>query len=268
MTDEEAIQDDVQFLTGSHHRAAILDVVCDEPLRPTDVCDRVAVTRTTVQRVLSGFVDRQWVQKRDGRYRATVTGYRVNGQYQTLRTVVGRADTLAPLAGHLDEIGDDLPAAAFESGTVTAASDQNPLAAVDRVVEWFTERREAHLRVVTPIVARTFNETVAGLLEGELSIDIVIDEDVLERSAAEFETALERSKIHESVSTFVHDEPLSAGLLIGPDSGALVAYDETNNVRGLVESADEEFRTWLADRFERIKSRSRPLAAVLSETDL
>lgn len=265
MTEDDVTQN-IQFLTGSRHRAAILEELSDEPLRPTDLCDRIEATRTTVQRILAGFRERTWIEKRDGRYRATVTGQRINEQYQSLRTTVERAEQFAPLAEHLSEFDAPLPPEAFETGEITAASEQGPLAAVERIVEWMEESAGGHVQTTTPIVARSFNETAARLLEaGEISIDMVIDRGVLERSAEEFEAALERGQAHERVSVSVAPEPLTDGIVLREDSAGVVAYDETNNVRAVLESDADAVVSWAREQFQAIESRSMPLADVLSD---
>jgi len=267
MTDE-AVTQDLQFLTGSRHRGRILEELCDEALRPTELCDRVDATRTTIQRILAGFRERTWVEKRDGRYRATVTGRRIDERYRALRTTVERADRFAPLATHLGELGAHLPPEAFETGRITAASDQDPLAAVDRIVEWLEASDGGHIQTATPIVARSFNETVASLLEDDLRVDMVIDRGVLEQSATAFETALERGQDHDQVSVSVAPEPLADGLMVRDDSAGIAGYDETNNVRAVLVSEDEAVISWARERFETIESRSRPLRDVLSETTI
>lgn len=263
---EDDVTRDLQCLTGSRHRARILDELSGEPLRPTDLCDRVDVTRTTIQRILAEFHERTWVEKRDGQYRATITGQRINEQYQALETTVRRADRISPLATHLSGFDAQLPPAAFETGTITAASDQEPLAAVDRIVEWLEESEGMHIRTTTPIVARSFNETVARLLEsGTISVEMIIDRGVLERSAEQFEGALERGQVNQKVSVSVAQSPLTDGVMVREDSAGIAAYDETNNVRAVLESDDEAVVSWAEEQFEAIKSRSRPLVAVLSD---
>ena len=264
MTDDEVMRD-LQFLTGSRHRGSILAELCEESLRPSALCDRVDATRTTVQRILAGFRERAWVEKVDGEYRATMTGRRIEQQYRSLRATAERADQFAPLARHLEPFDEPLPPAAFEDGTLTAATDGNSLAAVDRLVEWLEASDGSHVQTTTPIVADTFNETVAGLLSDGLTVDMVIDENVLERSASQFQTALQRGQNHEGVTVSVVSEPLNDGLMVRDGGAGVVAYDETNNVRAILESEDASVEAWARDRFEATKARARPLAAVLSD---
>jgi predicted transcriptional regulator len=234
-------------------------------LRPTELCDRIDATRTTIQRILAGFHERTWVEKVDGRYRPTVTGRRIDERYGALRTTAERADRFAPLAKHVGELGAQLPSEAFETGQITAANDQDPLAAVDRIVEWLEASGGRHIQTTTPIVARSFNETVASLLEDDLRVDMVIDRGVLEQSAAVFETALERGQSHDQVSVSVVAEQLADGLMVRDDSAGIASYDETNNVRAVLVSEDKAVVSWAREQFEAIESRSRPLTDVLPE---
>jgi len=264
MGDDEVFGD-VRFLTGSEQRVAILDALCDDPARPTDLTDRVDVTRTTVQRVLAGFLQRDWVVKRDGRYHVTGTGRRVREAYGDFVGTVERARELGPIVADLGDACGELPDAAYETAEVTVATEQEPFAAVDRMLEWFEGGAGEHVRVVAPIVARRFNRTAASLLEQGTTFEMVIDEGVLERSAAEFSTSLERARSDDAVDVLVHPDPLSFGLVIR-DAGALVAaYDDSNNLRGLLVSRDDAVTAWAEGVYDRIAERSLSLEDALSE---
>lgn len=258
------VHGDVQFLTGSPQRGAVLRELCEAPARPSDLCERVDATRTTVQRILAGFCERDWVVKRDGRYRATGTGRRVADRYAALREEVARAREFGPVAVHLGDVAADLPEAAFE-GEVTAATDRDPLAAVDRLVEWFGNAEGDRVRAVSPIVAQSFNRVAADLIRSGTEIEYVIDPEVLERSAADFETELEQGVEHEMIRMRVHPESLSYGLLVGASDVMLGAYDEDNNLRATLESSDPEVVEWATERFEALWTAARPLPDVLAD---
>ena len=90
MTSDDG-HDGAQYLAGSPVRVAILRALRDDPRRPAELTDAVDATRTTVQRILGGFRERDWVVKRDAAYRVTPTGERVHDAYETLLAEVGRA---------------------------------------------------------------------------------------------------------------------------------------------------------------------------------
>lgn len=257
--------DDVQFLTGSPHRPVILDAMSTDPVRPGKLTERVDATRTTVQRVLAGFLDRQWVAKRDGEYYATVTGKRVHARYESLVDEIGRAQALGPMATHLEFPLEDVPDEALATGSVTVATEQNPLAVIEGIVEWFQDRDGGHVAGVTPIVSQTINEAAAEMVDDGTSVDLVIDPNVLEHSAAEFPSATDRAVDDEGVDAFVYPEPVSYGLAVHGTDVMLAAYDDESNPRALLECDDADVADWAEDRVDRLLSRATPLAEALSD---
>lgn len=265
MAPEDAVHDDVAFLTGSPQRAAILRALCEGPYRPTDLTDEVDATRTTVQRVLGGFCDRGWAVKRDGRYRATVTGRRVEERYAALRDEVERARELAPLAPHLHRIPDDLPTDALAAADVTVGTDRDPLAPVDRLLAWFGECQADHVRSLSPVVARTYNEAAADLLERGARVDLVIDEATFERSLAEFREATERGVEHERANVYVTETPVRFGVVVGEETAVLGVYDGDANLKGVIESSDEAFTAWAVETYDRFRAEGVPLADAMAD---
>ena len=260
--DDTAIED-CKFLTGSPQRFAVLAQLRECPARPTDLCDTVDATRTTIQRILAGFSERQWVVKRDGEYQLTVTGQRVFDQYRALLSEVDRARAVGPLAAHLGSIATDLPTELLDPECLTTTSEQNPLAAIDRFTNWLSEV-EGDVRAISPIVTSVFNDVAVDLLETGTRIDLIIDHSVLERSESDFSDALERSVEHRNIDTYVHDTPLDIGLALDRSRVCLAAYDDRNNIRAIAESDAPAVYSWAETVFDRYRARSQPLEAVLS----
>ncbi|MDS0220604.1 MarR family transcriptional regulator [Haloarcula sp. S1AR25-5A] len=255
--------EDCQFLTGSPQRFAVLAQLRERPARPTDLCDSVDATRTTIQRILAGFSDRQWVVKRDGEYQLTVTGERVFDRYTALLSEVERARAVGPLAAHLGPLATDLPTDLLDPDCLTTSSEQNPLTAINRFTDWLREV-DGDVRAISPIVTSVFNDAALELLESGTHIDFIIDHDVLERSESDFTDALERSVEHENIDTYVHDTPLDIGLALDRSRVCLAAYDDRNNVRAIAESDATAVYNWADAMFDQYKARSEPLATVLS----
>lgn len=261
-----AAHDDVQYLVGSPVRARILETLREEPLRPTDLTDRVDATRTTVQRILAGYLERDWVVKRGGRYTVTVTGRGVHRAYEALLEDVERAARLGPFASHAGPVVDDLPWDALEGATVTVASDRDPFATVQRLAELISTADAEYMRAVSPIVAEVFNEAAVEFIGGGGRLELTIDDGVLEASRAGFPDALERARRNGDVDVLVHPEPLGFGLMLFDGRACLGAYDAENNVRAVVESDAEELCEWANAAYERYRSRSVPLEEALEGT--
>jgi len=259
MGPSETVHDDVRFLTGSPQRHAVLAALAETPARPTDLCERVDATRTTIQRVLAGFGERDWVTKRDGEYHLTLTGRRVFETYRELLDEVRRADEAGQLALHLGPAADDLPAGALETGDVVVGGERNPLAPVQAFTDWF-DSVEGEVRAISPIVAATFNDVGADLLASGVDIEFVIDPSVLKQSAEAFPDALQRGLEHGGIDIYVHEAALDLGLAVDDGGCCLAAYDEENNLRALLVSDDERTREWALSVYERHRERSEPLA--------
>src|SRR6056297_3936652 len=96
--------DGAQYLAGSPVRVAILRALRDDPRRPAALTDAVDATRTTVQRILGGFRERDWVVKREAAYHVTPTGARVYNAYEDLLDEVELAERYGRFAAELERV--------------------------------------------------------------------------------------------------------------------------------------------------------------------
>lgn len=259
----DSVHGDIQFLTGSPARFAVLSALAESAARPCELCDQVDATRTTIQRILAGCSDRQWVRKVGRQYRLTLTGRRVYERYDALVTETERAGEFGPLAEHLGPIGDDLPDVVLDAGTITVGSEQTPLAPVNRLTDWFSDA-EGTVRTISPIVAAMFNDTAAELLDSGVQIESIIDYNVLEQSEREFDDALTRGITDESIKFYVAESPLDFGLVVDDRGCCLGAYDDDNNLRVTLVVEDPVAREWALDQFDQCRQDATRLTDVLS----
>lgn len=96
-------------------------------------------------------------------------------------------------------------------------------------------------------------------------VDLLIDPSVLEHSTAAFPAATDQAIDHERVNTYVYPEPLSFGLGVHEESATLVAYDEENNPRAVLESDADGVVDWATGLFDRLVADATPLAEALSD---
>ncbi|MDZ5812235.1 transcriptional regulator [Halorubrum sp. AD140] len=257
--------DGAQYLAGSPVRVSILRTLRREPRRPADLTDAVDATRTTVQRILGGFRERDWVVKRDAAYRVTPTGKRVHEAYETLLDEVALADRYGRFAADLERVDAGLPPEALDAGELTVATDRNPLAAVDRLTELLREGRDAEIRAVSPIVIQQFNRAAAAALDAGAEVELVIDRDVAETSVSEFGPATDRALDDDDATVYVSPEPIEYGLFKRDDVACVTAYDRRNNPRCVFESTEPIVTEWVDDRFESLVADARRLSAVVEE---
>ncbi|SMO38105.1 helix-turn-helix transcriptional regulator [Halorubrum cibi] len=258
--------DDAQYLAGSPVRIAILRALGRKPRRPASLTDAVDATRTTVQRILAGFRERQWVVKRGSTYHVTPTGERVHDAYEGLLSEIDRADRYGRFAADLERAGAGFPADGLETGDLTAATDRDPLAALDRVVELIRTIRGSDVRAVSPIVTTQYNEAAGAAIDEGSEIELIIDREVLETSVTEFGPATDRAISDEGATVYVSPDPIEYGLFRYDDVACVVAYDEHNNPRCVFESTDETVVRWADERFETLSAEAAPLSAVIQES--
>lgn len=255
--------DDIQFLTGSAQRREVLTALCEEPARPAELCADIDATRTTIQRILAGFRDRQWVVKHDGRYRTTITGQQVCTQYRNLLNTAEHARELGPLAAHLGPVADDIPVEPLKDGRLTVSEEGSPLATLSRFTDWMGGIDES-LRAVSPVVARPFNDIGAELLASGTDIELVINTEVLERSRVQYRSDLELGVEHDEMDIYVQETPLPVGIAMDVERVCIVAYDDGNNMQAMLESTDGELYQWAADTYEQYREGAATLETVSS----
>ena len=255
--------DCVQYLAGSPVRIAVLRTLRREPRRPAALTDAVDATRTTVQRILGGFRERDWVVKREAAYHVTPTGERVYNAYEDLLDEVELAERYGRFAAELERVDAGFPAEAIGAGELTVATDQNPLAVVDRLTELLHEGIGAEIRAVSPVVVNQFNRAAAAALDDGSAVELVIDRDVVEASVTDFEPATDRALDDERATVYVSPEPIEYGLLECDGVACVTAYDRQNNPRCVLESTDPVVTEWVADRFDSLVDDARRLSAVV-----
>ncbi|ELZ58866.1 MULTISPECIES: helix-turn-helix transcriptional regulator [Halorubrum] len=262
MTAEEG-HDGAQYLAGSPVRVAILRTLREEPRRPAALTDAVDATRTTVQRILAGFRERDWVVKRDAAYRVTLTGARVHDAYEALLTEVERGERYGRFAATVERVGVEFPPAGIPDSDLTVASDQNPLAAVDRLTELLRESHDADIRAVSPVVIQQFNDAAAAALDDGASVELIIDRDVVDASVAEFGPATDRALDDDDAEVYVSADPIEYGLFRCDEVACVTAYDDRNNPRSVLESTDRTVVEWVDDAFESLRDDATRLSSVV-----
>jgi predicted transcriptional regulator len=263
MRSDEDGHDGAQYLAGSPVRVAMLRALREDPRRPAGLTAAVDATRTTVQRILSGFRERNWIVKRGGAYRATPAGKRVHDAYETLLDEIELADRRGQFAADLERVGADFPAGAVDAGELTVTTDRNPLAAVDRLTELLRESGGSTIRAVSPIVVQQFNDAAAGALDAGASVTLVVDRDVVEESIATFGSATDRALQDDDARVYVSPEPIRYGIFRCGDIACVTAYDRRNNPRCVLESTDGVVVNWVDGKLESFIAEADPLASVV-----
>ncbi|XVH33661.1 helix-turn-helix transcriptional regulator (plasmid) [Haloferacaceae archaeon DSL9] len=222
---------------------------------------RVDATRTTVQRILAGFCERNWAVKSDGTYVATGTGCRVLDAYDTLAVEIERAHRYRPFDAHIGSLRARLPSEVYTTSRLTVSTTSDPLAPLDRFLSVVQSAEFETLRGITPIVTTAFNRTHKNALEAGVEIEVIIDTGVLEVSQDSFGEALTHGLESDAFELYVHPEPLTFGLSLFGEQLCIGAYDG-GNLTALLETTDETSLEWAHELFATYRSRSRAFTVV------
>ncbi|MFC6756251.1 hypothetical protein ACFQER_05520 [Halomicroarcula sp. GCM10025894] len=150
---------------------------------------------------------------------------------------------------------------ALESGRLTVSEDGSPLAVLSRFTGWL-QAVEGKFHAISPVVAQPFNEIGAELLSGDIDIEFVIDSAVLEQSRDQYEGDLEFGADHDGITIYVHETPISLGVAFDDERCCVVAYDDGNNLKAMLEAGEGDLYDWTTEVFERHRERSVPLATL------
>ncbi len=251
-------REDMAFLVGSEVRLDVMRTLRSAPARPSDLADRCSCARETAQRTVTGFTDRGWAEKVPGtdRYRLTRAGEIVAESYAEFEECLDVAARFRHLLATLDGPVDGLGCETLAETTRTRATPESPHSSINRLLELMDRDRVDTLRGVTPIVSRVFNQAAADIIDPESDVELVIDEGVLETSAAEYPEDLERAEQLPGFTLYVSPEPVEFGLVIVDDHAFLGAYDDHGNLVASADGEGEPFVSWAYRTFDRIRERS------------
>ncbi|SFR72441.1 Predicted transcriptional regulator, contains HTH domain [Halogeometricum rufum] len=261
---------EIAFLVGSESRVAVLRALRDQPYRPSELAAECSCARETAQRTVTAFADRGWVEKLtdDGRYALTAAGDVVAESYDEFEATVAVADRLSVLLSNLGDVAVDLDPVVLDRLHAAEATADNPHAPINRFLTVAGEEHVERFRGITPIVSRIFNEAAARVIGPESSVELVVDEAVLETSASEYPDDLERAFELDQFRLFVAPAKLDFGLMIIDGHAYLAAYDSQGTILASVDGTDDEFVAWAERTFRRYRESARPFTATQEGGDV
>lgn len=245
-----------QFLASSPDRRALLTHLRDTAGAPAELADALNLSRRSVQRHLSDFVDRGLATKTDGAYRLTPTGTLVVDEHVRYRETLDRIETFGEFYQHLPDAAHSPDPRWLGDATLTTATPADPQAPVQAYLDSVREFEGDRIRMISPVLSRLYHKAHA-----ELAFDQVHTELVL--SGANIDRARDANPIEFKVVVSVdildlyrYPDSIAFGLTFDDTRLLMGAYDDAGQLRACVESTNEAFVDWSADLFERYRSRS------------
>lgn len=249
---------DIAYLVGSDNRVEILRALCEGSYGPSELASECSCARETAHRNLAGFLDRGWVARDDGAYRLTVSGQMVVDQYGRLESTVEGASRMRRFFRHAPSAFRDLPVSLLSTVRLETATPENPHAPITRFRATLGDRTLERFRGLTPVVSPLFNDAASTVLGPETDAELVIDESVLQVSETEYAEALQQAFSLDGFTLLVAPDPLDCGLVLADGRAFVCVYDEGTVVASL-DSDDETFVEWVAERYATERERGRAI---------
>ncbi|WP_435344836.1 helix-turn-helix transcriptional regulator [Haloarchaeobius sp. HRN-SO-5] len=254
--------EDIRFLADSENRFTALEALAAGPRTRSELRSETDASKATISRLLGDFEDRGWVAREGPRYALTPLGEYVASTFVDLYDRMETARHLRELLPWfpLGELDVEFDLAVLTEARVTAATPDNPMAPVARVLD--IERESTWTKTLADrlpescIKAR--HEAVVGDAQtSELVTTPSVVESVMESPYADrFEDVVGAD--HSTV--YVHDGAFPPGGIHDGTAYLIVADDRDVNV-GVVESDDPALVDRLTDRFESYRDASTRLTA-------
>ncbi|HET7325128.1 MAG TPA: MarR family transcriptional regulator [Halococcus sp.] len=246
----------VAFLAGSANRVRVLETLCEHPCRQCELIRECGLSRSTVHRTLDGLAARDWVRNDGGRYRLTAGGRFVLERYEALEASIERVDEWGPFLTRLDDIAATLPPAALDDAAMVANTPETPHAAISHLANALTESDAERFYGISPIVSPVLNEGARELAETGATMELLIDESVLDASRTAHPAALEDAYTLSNFTLYLYPDDLTFGLTILDDRVLVGAYDEQGVLRECLDGTNEALTAWANDIYEEYRERA------------
>lgn len=251
------------FLVGSANRVRVLRELREESGRGAELARRCSLPRSTVHRCLDGFTTRGWTTRREGTYRLTTPGALVLSAYEDFLETIAITAEHGRALGRFGAVGWTLPIEGIANATVVESTAENPYATMEHFVDAFETGSFDRMRGIAPITGRPFNEAGRPLVEGDVEVEMIIDEGVLETARETYPEAHELGLDSDNFALYVHPETLSFGLAILDDDRVLIgAYDDGGNPRACLDGTDDGLVRWGKETYQRFRAAARRIGPV------
>lgn len=269
MGDEHAIGG-IAFLAGSETRVRILDELRERRrIEKSDLQGRLDCSRTTVGRNLDALEERGFIERTNTEVTITRVGEFVAADFFDLVEIVEITQALEPfLEWAPPEEFDPALLGRLADAEMIVATRDDPHGPDDAHVERIETTAEQ--RFVLPIIGERGMERSLEMLQANRteSVELVIDSDIAELfvSHPRYTEKIGRVLDTGRVTIFVHEEDITYFLGIYDEIVHVAVVDEQGRPRALLETTDDEVRTWADERYREYKRMAEPFeAAAMNE---
>lgn len=249
---------DVDYLSRSANRVAILDALADGPATRRALAERTDVSRATLDRIVNELEDRDWAERTvDGEYVATAAGTHVVRAFRPFVESVAAVDRLGEAVAWLPTDELDVGLHEFSDATVRRPTNDDPTEAVEFMTGLLREASE--FRTLSHLIPpgsfeRALHEQVVA---GALAVEAVGTDDVIGYFRANPDRRDRWGDILDrGGAVFYCESPLPCNLLIFDETVLIKRSDPgpINDSYGVpIVSENEAVLSWAHDLIDRYR---------------
>lgn len=256
--------DEVEFLTRSENRIAILDTLREDSATRSSLQENLDLDRVTLGRILGEFEDRCWISIDGDVCSATFLGRIVADEFLAFREFMASTDGLRSLVGAVPVESLGFPAETLLDATTTTACDGDPYAPVRRFMDLL--QNSGTLRGYdTSSIAPMYVDDIREEILGGMTTEIVYLPPVAEQLVSDYRDAV-ADAIESGYLVLSVADDLPFGLAIFDDRVAIGVYDdETGMLTVLVDTDDSTVRAWARASVADARADATPLKEWLDE---
>lgn len=250
--------EDVEFLSRSAHRVAVLDALADGPRGRDDLREETGASDPTIGRILGDFDERGWTRRDGHEYSLTDPGAYVAEHFSSLlermSTERRLRDVWPLLPGQLDGFTLDL----VSEAVITTIEPGDPYAPANRCASFYPESDRVRGFDAALTAPHTF-EQLAELVLGGLDIEFVLSPELSRNLRASYPEADRAVTESDNNTTWWHDDLPLCRVVVFDDRVGVGGYDPSSGVLAVyVDSDAPELREWAVATFERYRREARP----------
>ncbi|ELY66524.1 helix-turn-helix transcriptional regulator [Natrinema versiforme] len=250
----------LEYVARSPSRVRILETLSAEGAVSRDALRaEVDVVRTTLQRNLTGLIERGLIRERDRRYELTSAGSLATGGLSTAIERIDAAERLRPVLERIPpaELAFDLER--LVDATVVEATTANPYGPVEHHAASLADAR--HARLALPAAGAEPIKRTREAVEAGAVFELIVTESVAETLRTEPSIADSFATIaaSDSVSVSVVERGIPFYLGVIDDAVQIGVDDDTGLPTALLESTDARVREWAIDRFDSLATQARAI---------
>lgn len=250
---------DVDYLSRSANRVAILDALASGPATRRDLAARTDVSRATLDRIVNEFEERGWAERTvDGEYVATPAGTHVIREFRPFVESVAAVDRLGEAVAWLPTEEFDVGLHEFSDATVRRPENDDPVEAVEFITDLL--RDTAEFRTLNHLIPpgmfeRALHEQV---VTGALTVEAVTVPAVVDHFRGNADRRERwRDVLDAGGTVYAHDLPIPCNLMVF-DETVLIKRSDTGPIDDSygvpIVSENEAVLSWAHDLIDRYRA--------------